>query len=63
MAVPKKKTSKSRTRTRRAHDALRAGNLGTCPQCGAARQSHRACPECGFYNGRQIVVVAKEEEA
>ena len=28
-----------------------------CPQCGAAQQSHRACPSCGFYGGRQVVTV------
>ncbi len=63
MAVPKKKTSKSKTRMRRAHRALQAVAHGTCEQCGAARQSHRACSECGYYRGRQIFQVEKEEEA
>ncbi|MFN3270481.1 MAG: 50S ribosomal protein L32 [Candidatus Kapaibacteriota bacterium] len=26
-----------------------------CPQCGAAKLPHRACPECGYYNGRKII--------
>jgi large subunit ribosomal protein L32 len=63
MAVPKKKTSKSRTRMRRSHDAVPAANLGSCAQCGAAKQSHRVCPECGFYRGRRILQVVEEEEA
>jgi large subunit ribosomal protein L32 len=63
MAVPKKKTSRSKTRMRRSHRALRRVLPGTCEQCGSARESHRACPECGFYRGRQIFVVAEEKEA
>jgi large subunit ribosomal protein L32 len=63
MAEPKKKKSKSRTRTRRAHQALRAPNTSPCPQCGAPRLSHRACPECGHYRGRQVFAVAEESEA
>ncbi len=62
MAEPKKKMSKSRTRMRRSHDALRAPNLSACPQCGAARRPHRVCPECGHYRGRQIFEVEKEDE-
>ena len=48
---------------RRSHNALQRATPGTCEQCGAQRESHRACPECGFYRGRQIVVVAEEKEA
>ncbi len=63
MAVPKKKMSKSRTRMRRAHDALTVPNRSPCPQCGAPRDPHRVCAECGHYRGRQIFEVEKEEEA
>jgi large subunit ribosomal protein L32 len=59
---PKKKLSKSRTGMRRAHQALVAPNLSRCETCGASREPHRACPECGHYRGRQIFAVAKEEE-
>ena len=62
MAEPKKKTSKSRTHMRRSHDWLRAPNLSPCPTCGAKRQSHQVCPECGHYRGRQIFEVEKEDE-
>jgi large subunit ribosomal protein L32 len=62
MPVPKKRMSKSKKGHRRAHDALRAPGLSSCPQCGATRQPHRVCPECGHYGGRQIIQVAKEEE-
>ena len=62
MAEPKKKMSKSRTRMRRSHDALRSPSLSACPQCGTKKQSHRVCPECGHYRGRQIFEVEKEDE-
>ena len=63
MAEPKKKTSKSRTRTRRSHHALRATNMSPCPQCGEPRESHRVCNACGHYRGRRIFEVAEEGEA
>jgi ribosomal protein L32 len=30
--------------------------LATC-ECGALRQSHKACADCGKYNGRVVVDV------
>ena len=54
MAVPKRKTSISRTKQRRAHDALKPGNVVTCPNCGAFHKPHRVCPECGQYKGRTV---------
>jgi len=59
MAVPKKKTSKSRRDTRRAHDALTAPGVSICPQCKEPKQSHRVCPSCGTYKGREIVSTEK----
>jgi large subunit ribosomal protein L32 len=62
MPVPKKRMSKSKTRMRRAHDALRAPSLGPCPQCDELKEPHRVCPMCGHYRGIQIVQVESEEE-
>ena len=62
MAVPKKRTSKARKGMRRSHDALRAPNRSSCPQCGAPKEPHRVCLSCGHYKGRQIFEVAKEDE-
>jgi large subunit ribosomal protein L32 len=59
MAVPKKKTSKSRRDTRRAHDALTAPGVSICPQCKEPKQSHRVCPSCGTYKGKEIVTSEK----
>lgn len=62
MAVPKKKMSKSKTHTRRSHDALVMPSRSVCPQCQAIKEPHRVCPACGHYRGRQIFEVEKEEE-
>ncbi len=50
------------TANRRSHHALKAQTLMTC-ECGAPRISHRACPECGRYNGRVVVDVAGKLQA
>lgn len=58
MAVPKGKVSKARRDKRRSsHWKLTSPNLIVCPKCGALRLSHRMCPECGTYNGREVKAV------
>ena len=58
MAVPKKKTSKSKTRSRRAAAwKLRPASRSTCPRCSATKLPHRVCGNCGWYAGRQAVEV------
>ena len=59
MAVPKKKTSKSKRDMRRAHDALQTPSLSVCPQCKEPKQSHRACPACGSYKGKEVLPTDK----
>jgi large subunit ribosomal protein L32 len=55
MAVPKRRTSRSRRDKRRAHDAIGAPARSTCPQCGAPKLPHRVCGSCGSYKGREVV--------
>ena len=43
-----------------AHTALAIPQLSTCPDCGAAVKSHRLCPECGMFNGEQVVAVEEK---
>ena len=58
MAVPKKRKSKAKTRTRRSsHDKVNPPRLQRCPNCFAPKRSHRACGECGFYRGEQVIEV------
>lgn len=62
MAVPKKKMSKSRRDSRRAHNfRVEAPNVGVCPNCKSPVLPHHVCPTCGQYQGRQVV--NKETEA
>jgi len=46
--------NRSQTAQRRSHHAIGGMRLAKC-ECGALRVSHRACPECGKYNGRVII--------
>jgi len=57
MAVPKKKTSRSRRDKRRTHYKLKEPGLAPCPRCHEPKMPHRACPSCGFYRGREAVSV------
>ncbi len=55
MAVPKRKTSKSRRRKRFAHWKATAVQTLRCRNCGGQHQPHVACPYCGFYKGRRVM--------
>jgi large subunit ribosomal protein L32 len=59
MPNPKRRHSKRRTSTRRAHDALARPIGSECANCGASKLPHRACPSCGQYKGRAVVEVEK----
>lgn len=61
MAVPKRKTSKARRDKRRANYKATAPNVSACPQCGEPVLSHRACGNCGYYNGRKVIEVKEKE--
>ncbi|MHC4218011.1 MAG: 50S ribosomal protein L32 [Planctomycetota bacterium] len=55
MAVPALRTSPARRGKRRAHHALKPAHTVLCPNCGAARLPHHACPSCGYVRpGLQI---------
>jgi large subunit ribosomal protein L32 len=61
VAVPKKKTSKSRRDSRRAnHDRMDAPAVSACRECGAPTRPHQACPSCGIYRGRQVIEIKEE---
>ncbi|MFW6324645.1 MAG: 50S ribosomal protein L32, partial [Desulfovibrionales bacterium] len=52
MALPKKKTSKSKKKMRRSHHQVATPNVVYC-KCGEPAVPHRVCPNCGVYRGRQ----------
>jgi large subunit ribosomal protein L32 len=68
VAVPKKRHSKCRKRSRRAQkDKMEASPVSYCPnpQCGAPMLSHRVCPECGTIrrkDGTFLSVLKSKEE-
>ena len=49
--------SKMRLRTRKAANRFHAAKLSKCGQCGSSIPSHRACPSCGYYKGRQVLTI------
>ncbi len=55
MAVPKKKTSKSRRNMRRSHHALPTAAFNECPNCGELKRPHHVCGSCGHYDQREVV--------
>ncbi len=55
MAVPKSRTSKSKSLMRRGANRWRMPKLNKCPECGSTTPSHIACPSCGYYRNRQVL--------
>jgi len=53
MAVPKKKTSKSKRDMRRAHHALDKVNVVEDKTTGELKRPHHVSAD-GYYNGRQV---------
>ena len=57
MAVPKRRTSKSKKRKRRNHFRAAPIAIQKCPRCGDPKRPHRVCPSCGYYAGKKQVGV------
>jgi len=55
--VVRMRVNRSKTGKRRSHHALTAARATKC-ECGALRVPHRACKQCGKYNGRVVLDVA-----
>lgn len=62
MAVPKRKISKQRKHTRSANWKISAPNLTECSHCHELKQNHKVCDNCGYYDGK-AVIVKKEKKA
>jgi len=54
MAVPKRKTSRSRRDKRRAQHAITISRVQVCPNCKQPKLPHRVCPNCKVYKGRDV---------
>ena len=62
MAVPKRKTSKSKKNMRRSHLSLKPINLIDDKESGEPRMSHRIDSSTGMYKGR-LIIVSKDKES
>ncbi len=62
MANLTRKTSKSKTRSRRAaNSGIKQNlNLAECPNCHQPALPHRVCANCGQYKGRQVLDTGEE---
>ena len=40
----------------------RVSKMVVCPNCGELKLSHRVCPVCGHYNGKQVKEIKVKEE-
>jgi large subunit ribosomal protein L32 len=60
MAVPKRKTSKSKCRMRKRSHSTDVRATQACPECGGAQQPHRVCAACGQYRGKQVLTVESD---
>lgn len=57
MAVPKRRTSRSNTHSRRSQWKATAPTLTACNRCRQPKLPHVVCPTCGTYDGRQVIPV------
>ena len=61
MAVPFRRTSITKKRMRRTHLKKEAGEVVSCPKCGAPLRPHRACKKCGNYTGENVLEIEEEK--
>lgn len=57
-----RRVSKTRKLKRRTHYKLQAPGMVICPNCGEYKLSHRVCGTCGWYAGRQVVVIKEKNQ-
>lgn len=59
MAVPKRKTSKMKKRSRKSANRYKGLQIDSCEVCGKPSAPHRACQACGNYKGKQVITVSE----
>lgn len=62
MAVPKRKTSRSRRDKRRTHKKLAAPTLSTCPRCNQPKLPYQVCAQCGYYKDNKIIEIKERKK-
>ncbi|HEY8446250.1 MAG TPA: 50S ribosomal protein L32 [Thermomicrobiales bacterium] len=56
-ALPKQRISRHRQGNRRRHIFLKPPTLVECKNCHEMKRAHHVCPNCGYYRGRQVIVI------
>jgi large subunit ribosomal protein L32 len=59
-ALPKRKVQQGARNRRRSHLALKPRQLVICPQCKEVHLPHHVCPNCGTYNGVEVIEVKEK---
>ena len=62
MAVPKRKVSKAKGRSRIANWKASAPTLVECPQCHEYKRAHAVCEACGYYDGEKKIAVKADKK-
>jgi large subunit ribosomal protein L32 len=62
-ALPKQRISRHRQGNRRRHHYLKPMALLNCKSCGEVKRAHHVCPNCGMYNGRQVIEIEERNRA
>jgi len=60
MANPTHRHTRARRDKRRANWKGQSPNLAICPECQEPKLPHRACLNCGSYNGRKVLLVVEK---
>ena len=55
MAVPKRKHSKRRSRSRCTHQVEQVKSITSCLNCSTPLNTHQVCHACGFYKGVKVM--------
>ena len=57
MSVQVKRRTKQQKRERASHFALDKKQLSVCPKCKKPIFPHRICKSCGYYKGRDVLML------
>jgi len=60
--VVRMRSTKSHTKNRRSHHALKGIAFAKCDNCQAPKKRHTVCSSCGFYRGKQVLDLVKKTE-
>jgi len=59
MAVPKRRHSRARGKKRRTGWKLFAPAVNPCSHCSQPKRPHRVCPNCGYYDGEEVIAAKR----